>query len=486
MTILRSTILLLIGLLTLGAHPAAGQSTDMHSYALLATEELRADGVHVRMGNLGVTHGILSSSRPLDAPASEVAAETVRLAPGATCTMLFTNGLAGSSCGTPRPFAGIVDDVAEAAAFPASFPCTTIPLPPVRPLPPGQYGALVLRDGDTLTLAGDGDYAFCSIRAARRSRLEVKAPATIRVRDALSFGNGSFIGPAGAGLVPADIELFFAGEHLRLGRRSDIGARLYAPQASLHIDNGATLNGSFVARRIRVGRVTIVSTGGGVVPTTTTTTSATTSTTRRSTTSTTKKAPTTTTSSTTTTTQPIAIETCGNCVDDDGNGLTDFEDPACCAESFALTLRRARIRPRGSMASRVRLKTILAQRGLENVNPMAEDVFVQLRPADGTDIFCAKVPAARFERKLRGFKFADPEHRVASALHLDSMRIRVRRDGSVRLRTRGKEVLLRSPAQGRLHLTVGFRNPTRGDAANRCSSAFATLRAGRGGRLIAP
>src|SRR2546422_3168126 len=35
-------------------------------------------------------------------------------------------------------------------------------------------------------------------------------------------------------------------------------------------------------------------------------------------------------------------EICANCIDDDSNGLTDFEDPACCAgvQSFAMTVDR--------------------------------------------------------------------------------------------------------------------------------------------------
>src|SRR5439155_441253 len=43
-------------------------------------------------------------------------------------------------------------------------------------------------------------------------------------------------------------------------------------------------------------------------------------------------------------------EICGNCIDDDNNGLTDFEDPACCLQSgtFTMTLKAGHLRPHGS------------------------------------------------------------------------------------------------------------------------------------------
>src|SRR2546422_9853953 len=92
-------------------------------------------------------------------------------------------------------------------------------------------------------------------------------------------------------------------------------------------------------------------------------------------------------------------EICANCIDDDSNGLTDFEDPACCAgvQSFALTVRRGQLRPRGA-TSRLRLKTTLAETGLATVNPLQQDVFLQIRPAGGTEVLCAKIPHDKFMR----------------------------------------------------------------------------------------
>ena len=42
---------------------------------------------------------------------------------------------------------------------------------------------------------------------------------------------------------------------------------------------------------------------------------------------------------------------CGNCLDDDGDGLTDFEDPNCCSESGpALSLQRGLMKPAKAMS----------------------------------------------------------------------------------------------------------------------------------------
>src|SRR5205823_5331790 len=63
-------------------------------------------------------------------------------------------------------------------------------------------------------------------------------------------------------------------------------------------------------------------------------------------------------------------EICGNCIDDDNNGLTDFEDPACCLESstFTMRLKEGRLHAHGA-TTRLALRTVLARSGLA-VNPL--------------------------------------------------------------------------------------------------------------------
>ena len=169
-------------------------------------------------------------------------------------------------------------------------------------------------------------------------------------------------------------------------------------------------------------------------------------------------------------------EICGNCIDDDGNGLTDFEDPACCptGRTFTMLVRKLLLKPRGGARTRLRLKTTLAEAGLADVDPLTEDVYLQIRRTGMLDALCAKVPALKFMHMHRAFKFWDMHHRVASAKGIEDMTIVVRKDGSVRLRTQGRRVRMDAPGPGELQITVGFQNPARGDAQNRCSSQTLT------------
>ena len=125
---------------------------------------------------------------------------------------------------------------------------------------------------------------------------------------------------------------------------------------------------------------------------------------------------------------------------------------------------------------------MLARSGLA-VNPLEDDVVVQIRPEGGTDVFCARIPAADFTKRHRAFEFGDRKHSVASARGLDGMKIKLMPDGSIRLRTRGKRSQMICPNPGRLQVTVGFRSAAAGDGANRCATTLQAFGAGRHGRL---
>jgi hypothetical protein len=191
------------------------------------------------------------------------------------------------------------------------------------------------------------------------------------------------------------------------------------------------------------------------------------------------------TGSTTTTTLQVA-ELCGNCIDDDQNNLTDFEDPACCAQTqrFSMALKRGRIRPKGD-GSRLRIRSGLASGGL-TFDPQTQQVFLQIRPEGGSDVLCARVPAAKFMRMHGALKFWDQKHTVASAQGIDDMAIKVRRNGSVRFRTFGRRVRFTTPPAGNLQVTVAFFNEAAGNTANRCSTVTQPFRTGRGNRLLSP
>jgi len=182
---------------------------------------------------------------------------------------------------------------------------------------------------------------------------------------------------------------------------------------------------------------------------------------------------------------PTPAEICGDCIDNDGNGLTDLEDPACCNETqtFAMELSRGVIKPAGE-TSKVRLRSLLTGTGMTSITPTTQDVLLQLRPADGKDIFCARIPAAAFVQHQTNFKFLARRTPTASAKGLDGVMVKIRHDGTVRFRTRGQRVQIANPAQGSMQLTLGFissANP----AANRCSSTMTSFQNVRQLTLIA-
>ena len=70
-----------------------------------------------------------------------------------------------------------------------------------------------------------------------------------------------------------------------------------------------------------------------------------------------------------------------------GHAGTDFEDAACCPQPFVMTVQRLRIRPHG-VASRLRIVATLAPNGLGDLNPLKEDVSLQLRSVGRPTLSC--------------------------------------------------------------------------------------------------
>ncbi len=93
-------------------------------------------------------------------------------------------------------------------------------------------------------------------------------------------------------------------------------------------------------------------------------------------------------------TGPAGEADCGNCADDDGDGLVDAEDPDCCAAE-TLTVTRTR---RGR--SRLQVKGRLAAGAFTGIDPRQENVQLVLRDAQGA-VACCRVPPAQW-RKLLG------------------------------------------------------------------------------------
>ena len=180
-------------------------------------------------------------------------------------------------------------------------------------------------------------------------------------------------------------------------------------------------------------------------------------------------------------------EVCGDCRDNDGDGLVDFEDPDCCdagtGQLYDMDLRKGRLRSKTSTASLLRLKGTLAKSGLASrIALPGQHVGIQLR-TDAGEVLCAAVPSGSFTKKKQTFRFTRKKKPVPSDIgrDLDKVVVKVTKKGQVKFRLKAKRAALVTPAPGLLRVTVGFT--TQGGAAseNVCSQAVRAFRGGKNG-----
>jgi hypothetical protein len=547
-----------VGLLTTLATSADSPNGDLRSYSLFAARDLNGRNFHVLSGNIGVNAGRMVFRGALDAPNSQVAADTLVFFGNPACRVgqLFANRPPSGPCGEAIPFTGSILpsnlEVAQACDFPPLVTCATDAAAQVRVdagqsvvLKPGTYGNVVVLSHRGV-VAGDlilqgGNYVFCSLLTGRGTRLLAAAPVTVQINAAATIGDSAFLGPqAGSKVSPADIRLYVSGQQASFRPRAEVHAFVCAPHASMRLNQAVSVEGTVVARSIGVAdNVAVFLSGNGTSGSTTTTTfvvrTTTTSTSSRTTTTTTSASSTSSssTSSTSTTLHPPATcgngilepgeacdgtdfgnttcpgstsgaflrcvnctqvdtsacplvlrpEDCGNCQDDDGDGLVDFEDPDCCTRThrFTMTLGATRLVPKTG-GTVLRLRSLLARAGLASVDPRSQDVLFQMRPEGGRDIVCVRIPATRITRKGGRYRFRDRKATLDSARGVTVLTVRKPANGSVRFSARGQRVKVGSAQAGRLEVTVGFLNPSAA-ADNRCSQTTKLFRAGHNGAL---
>jgi len=515
---------------------AAARSTSLADYVAFAQGELRWTTLAVARGNLGAATGPLVSRGILSAPTSDLVATVVTIAGPANCAGVYANDLHGVTNSCPLVGEGVTlpvvtDDLATVCVPPGGFSCasgappTIVPRDTVATLPPGAYGDVIVQGGaggfGLLRLSGD--YQFCSLRVLRHGVVAFDGPSTVTVAGAVTTSTGASIVPTPGNATPAQIVIKALGPVVRFSRGSRIGARVCALSA-LAKATAANLTGQLLAGRIRLKRSTLTLDATPPSPTTSSTTTTSTST------SSTTTLPSvcgngvrevgeecdgddfggftcddasaagafldsasggflTCRSDCTIDTSTCVVELCGNCVDDDGNGLTDYEDAACCAGSqrFAQILKKGRIRANKKGGTRLKLKAVLSPDGLADVDPTREDVYLQVRESNGDSLFCARLPAAAFRHKKGGkriFRFRDKRGIVPGAGGLQRLSIRVDRHGMTRFGAVGKRTALVLPEAGPLEITVAFQAPT--TDAPRCSAAVRAFRTGKHAGLRFP
>ncbi len=177
---------------------------------------------------------------------------------------------------------------------------------------------------------------------------------------------------------------------------------------------------------------------------------------------------------TTTTLPPSRQEVCDNCIDDDGNGLTDLEDAACCGTNGLLKINVATIRGTKRSGTRVALKATLADASLLPSAGTLTDAHVQIGPPGGRPLLCAELPAASLALKKARLRFRDKTNAVASARGLDQLTLARKKKGGASLVLGGNGVAFAVPPPGTLRIAIETQ-------AGRCAAAEATFAPSRKG-----
>jgi hypothetical protein len=104
-----------------------------------------------------------------------------------------------------------------------------------------------------------------SLRIGERARLECMGPCEIHVRGRLEAASFSYLGPATSETSTAYVVFLVDGTNgasghldaepkaVRLGTKSTVAARVFAPSGTLWVESGATVHGKLVGRDVLVG-----------------------------------------------------------------------------------------------------------------------------------------------------------------------------------------------------------------------------------------
>lgn len=177
-----------------------------------------------------------------------------------------------------------------------------------------------------------------------------------------------------------------------------------------------------------------------------------------------------------------AFEICGNCLDDDGDGLVDLADPSCCApeRTAVMELVDGRIAP-GVATSRLRLAATLGA-GVQ-LSPDGQQVLLQLG-TEPNGSFCASMPPSAFRGTAEKLRLAG--RAVAGARGVRRMVLARTADGTIRWRARGRRVGFSTGERaGAIDILLLLADAAEPDAAPRCFRARAFFRPGPRGTLVA-
>jgi hypothetical protein len=147
-------------------------------------------------------------------------------------------------------------------------------------------------------------------------------------------------------------------------------------------------------------------------------------------------------------------ETCGDCQDNDGDGLVDYEDPDCCERTDPLSLGRMvmRTRPLASGDS-LRLRIRPSATSTARLDPVHDGVTLQLSDLDG-ELYCHDLALVTTKSGLKRGVFRFSDRTGTRAAGLQRARLKIRKDGQIVFRAAGGKMHLRTPADTGVKVTL--------------------------------
>jgi len=178
------------------------------------------------------------------------------------------------------------------------------------------------------------------------------------------------------------------------------------------------------------------------------------------------------------------VEVCGDCIDNDADGMVDLDDPECgCDDTAQMSLTKVRVRmnERPRVIKRLKVQGIWAAALPDGFDPREHGTQLQLNDDSGT-IYCANFEAANWREKDRRrlvYKAPIRKPRVSKPSNgLKLARFKVTDDGPVVFKARGPRARVEGDVVGDVTIRV--------KAGDRCTTSAAALRSKGRRQLVFP
>jgi hypothetical protein len=195
-----------------------------------------------------------------------VLANTVTVRVGASAGHVFGNDITVDGSASQESLGldpGALPQLPAATAITPGTTNVTIKPNQAKQLCPGQFGAISLGAGATLSLNG-GVYQMTRLTLADGARLEPSEPVVILISTTLTTGVNSVVAPSAQAINPmtaGDIRIEAAG-NITLGDGTQVRAHLLAPASKLITGKNVGLTGAGWAKIISIGTSNFVNAEG--------------------------------------------------------------------------------------------------------------------------------------------------------------------------------------------------------------------------------